>query len=111
MSCEATAAGTRTGGACGGYCHRTGMAADGDGEAETQAAAAPLDPTPLEQTFSGSHTTVTITTLNSQFSKLGFSTWKCAECDIWRVPGSPARRQARACRATRTFRAPSLLAI
>lgn len=62
------------------------MAADGE-EKEAEAAGAPSDSRPQEQTFSGSHTTVTITTFESQFSKLGFATWKCAECGIWRVPG------------------------
>ena len=35
-----------------------------------------------------SHTVVTVDTVASEFTYLGFATWKCAECGIWRVPGS-----------------------
>ena len=42
---------------------------------------------PQLKTFRASHTVVTIETYESEFTRLGFSTWKCAECDVLRVPG------------------------
>ena len=42
---------------------------------------------PEPQMFRASHTVVTIDTLKSEFTKMGFATWKCAECGIWKVPG------------------------
>lgn len=70
------------------------MAADGE---QLEDAGAASDSRPQEQTFSGSHTTVTITTFESQFSRLGFATWKCSECGIWRVPGPHRRLRCALC--------------
>ena len=47
-----------------------------------------LDPNPQPKIMRASHVSVTVDTLESEFSRLGFATWKCVECGIWRVPGN-----------------------
>jgi hypothetical protein len=47
-----------------------------------------MDPNVRPMPFRASHAVVTIDTFESQFTRLGFATWKCAECEIWRVPGN-----------------------
>jgi len=42
------------------------------------------------------HCTVTVHTEESpEFTKMGYLTWRCASCGIWRVPGAPFSKDAR----------------
>ena len=62
---------------------------DGAAHAPHEQPAAVRDGPPVAKTFQASHTLATVETRTSEFTQMGFLTWRCDECDIWRVPGAP----------------------